>query len=114
MSLVGVVDGKAVGWLSLNRYEGRRAHAGTFGMAVHDAFTGRGVGRALVAAAVDQADRWLGLERLELTVWSDNDRAVALYERFGFAREGVLVAYAWRDGALVDALAMARIRRRGS
>ncbi len=108
--LVGVVDGRVVAWLTLTRFEGRRAHAGTFGMAVHDDFAGRGVGTALVAAAVDQADRWLGLTRLELNVWTDNDRAIALYERFGFAREGVLRAYAWRDGELVDSLAMARLR----
>jgi putative acetyltransferase len=79
-------------------------------MAVHDAYAGRGVGRALMAALVDQADLWLNIKRLELTVWSDNDRAIALYERFGFEREGLMCAYGWRDGAYADALAMARLR----
>ncbi len=110
LRLVAIVEGKVVGSLGLERFEGRRAHAATFGMAVHDDFTGRGVGTVLMQAMIDQADRWLGLTRLELTVWSDNDRAIALYERFGFEREGVLRAYAWRDGACVDALAMARLR----
>jgi putative acetyltransferase len=77
---------------------------------VHDAYAGRGAGRALMQALIDQADRWLAYRRLELTVWTDNDRAIALYEAFGFEREGVLRAYAWRDGAYVDALAMARLR----
>jgi putative acetyltransferase len=40
-------------------------------------------------ALVDQADRWLNYRRLELTGWTDNTRAIALYERFGFEREGV-------------------------
>jgi len=110
LRLVAIVEGKVLGSLGLERFEGRRAHAATFGMAVHDDFTGRGVGTVLMQAMIDQADRWLGLTRLELTVWSDNDRAIALYERFGFEREGVLRAYAWRDGACVDALAMARLR----
>jgi putative acetyltransferase len=79
-------------------------------MAVHDDYTGRGVGSALMQAMIDQADRWLGLKRLELTVWTDNHRAIALYERFGFEREGVLRDYALRDGVFVDALAMARTR----
>jgi putative acetyltransferase len=108
--LVALIDGKVVGSLGLDRFEGRRAHVGAFGMAVHDDFAGLGVGTALMQAMIDQADRWLGLIRLELTVWADNVRAIALYERFGFEREGLMRAYAFRDGAYVDSLAMARVR----
>jgi putative acetyltransferase len=79
-------------------------------MAVHDAFAGRGAGSALMAALLDVADRWLGLRRIELTVYADNSRAIALYERFGFEREGLHKAFALRDGVFVDALAMARLR----
>jgi putative acetyltransferase len=109
-NFVGVIGGKVVGTLGLNRLDGRRSHVGTIGMAVHDAFAGRGVGAALMAAAVEQADKWLNLTRLELTVYVDNTRAIALYERFGFEREGVFRDYAWRDGAYVDSAAMARLR----
>ncbi|KRB46735.1 MAG: GNAT family N-acetyltransferase [Pseudomonadota bacterium] len=108
--LVAVIGGKVIGSLGLNRLEGRRGHAGVIGMAVHDAYAGRGAGTALMAAAVDQADRWLGLRRLELFVWPDNTRAIALYERFGFEREGLYRGYAWRDGEYVDAISMARLR----
>jgi putative acetyltransferase len=109
--LVAVIDGKVIGMAGLHPVDNRRrAHAASIGMAVHDAFAGRGAGRALMTALVDQADRWLNYTRLELTVFSDNARAVALYERFGFEREGVLRAYAWRDGAYADCLAMARLR----
>lgn len=108
--LVAVIADKAIGSLGLSRLEGRRSQVGTFGMAVHDAYAGRGVGKALMTAAVEQADRWLGLRRLELTVWSDNARAIALYERFGFEREGFMRGYAWRDGEHVDAISMARLR----
>jgi putative acetyltransferase len=78
-------------------------------MGVHDAWQGRGAGRALLAAALDMADRWLGLTRVELTVYADNLRAIGLYERFGFVREGLHRDFALRDGAYVDALAMARL-----
>lgn len=108
--LVAVIDGKVIGTLGLVRLEGRRGHAATLGMAVHDAYAGRGAGTALMSAVVEQADRWLNVRRLELFVWTDNARAIALYERFGFEREGVFRDYAWRDGAYVDALAMARLR----
>ena len=109
--LVAVIDGKAIGMIFLGREESpRRSHVGSLGMAVHDAYAGRGVGTALMAAVVDLADNWLQLKRLELGVYADNARAIALYERFGFEREGVWRAYAWRNGEYVDSIAMARLR----
>jgi putative acetyltransferase len=108
--LVAVVDGKVVGNIGLHRETAhRRSHAAGVGMAVHDAYAGRGVGTALMAAVVDLAERWWNIKRLELSVYADNARAIALYERFGFQREGLFRAYAWRDGAYVDSLAMARL-----
>jgi putative acetyltransferase len=109
--LVAVVDGKAIGMIGLHPADNaRRAHTASIGMAVHDAYAGRGAGSALMAALVDQADKWLNLKRLELNVYADNAHAIALYERFGFEREGLFRAYAWRDGAYVDSIAMARLR----
>lgn len=109
--LVAVVEDRVVGSIGLHREpHHRRHHAASIGMAVHDAFAGRGVGGALMAAVVDLADRWWNVRRLELNVYADNAPAIALYERFGFEREGRLRDYAWRDGAYVDSLAMARLR----
>lgn len=111
--LGAVLDGKVVGDIMLAPATNpRRAHAASFGMCVHDAYQGRGVGAALLAALLDLTDRWLNVRRMELTVFADNARAIALYERFGFEREGLYRDYAFRDGAFVDALAMARLRPR--
>lgn len=108
--LVAVIEGKVIGCIGLDRFENRRVHAAQFGIAVHDAYAGRGAGSALIAAVLDLADNWLQLKRVELSVYADNARAIALYERFGFEREGHYRAYAWRDGAYVDSVAMARLR----
>jgi len=108
--LVAVIDGKVIGMIGLHREADRRAHAASIGMAVHDAYAGRGAGSALMAAVIDLADNWLQIKRLELSVYADNARAIALYERFGFAREGFHPAYSWRNGAFVDSLSMARLR----
>lgn len=88
----------------------RRAHVMSLGLVVRDAWQGRGVGKALMAALVDLADNWLPVIRLELTVYTDNERAIALYRKFGFESEGIHRAYALRGGRYVDACAMARVR----
>ncbi|MCX7383704.1 MAG: GNAT family N-acetyltransferase [Alphaproteobacteria bacterium] len=108
-SLVACVAGQVVGQIGLHRQGGRRAHVGDIGMGVHDAWTRRGIGTRLMAEAVTVADRWLGLRRLELTVYTDNAAALALYRRFGFTVEGTHRGYALRDGVLVDAHSMARM-----
>ena len=50
------------------------------------------------------------LIRLELTVFTDNERAIHLYESMGFQREGIRRKAAVRNGVYMDELAMARIR----
>ena len=110
-SLVACVAGEVVGNLGLSaNSRPRRRHVGSLGMAVHDDWQGQGVGSALMAAAVELAERWLNLTRLELTVYADNVPAVKLYEKFGFVREGTHRHYAFRDGVFVDAYAMARMK----
>ncbi|MBB4477596.1 GNAT family N-acetyltransferase [Rhizobium etli] len=110
LNLVVTLDGKIVGNCGLNRLGGRRQHVASVGMGVHDDFTGRGFGRILLGAMVEAADDWLDVKRLELTVYTDNDAAIGLYEKFGFEREGLLKAFAFRSGEYVDAYTMARIR----
>lgn len=110
VSLVAVLGGAIVGNAGLDRFSGRRGHAASLGMGVHDAHKSRGIGTALLCELLDLADNWLGLRRLELTVYADNAPAVALYRKHGFAVEGTHRAFALRDGALVDACAMARLR----
>ncbi len=109
--LVAAVEGRVVGHLGLSvAANPRRSHVGSIGMAVHDAWHGRGIGTALMAGALELADRWLNLTRIELQVFTDNEPAVRLYRRTGFEVEGTLVGYALRDGALADCYAMARLR----
>lgn len=110
-SLVACVEGEVVGNLGLHTLpkNPRRRHVGQIGMAVRDDWQGRGVGTALMAAAIDLADNWLNLGRIELDVYTDNAAAIRLYEAFGFEREGVGRAFAFRGGGYVDAYLMARL-----
>jgi putative acetyltransferase len=116
-SLVACVDdGEVVGHLGLHTspHRPRRRHVGGIGMAVRDDWQGRGVGTALMQAAIDLADNWLNLTRLELEVFVDNTPAIRLYEKFDFNIEGTRVDYAFRDGHYVDTYSMARLRKRVS
>jgi putative acetyltransferase len=103
------LDDTIVGNASLEMYRPGRSHAAHLGLAVHDAYHGRGVGTALLRALTDCADNALGLRRIELTVFADNAPAIALYRKSGFVEEGRSRGYAMRDGVLADALHMARI-----
>lgn len=108
--LVACVDGEVVGELSL--YTGsnpRVRHTAGFGMAIRDDWQGRGIGSALLEAALDLADNWLDVTRVELQVYTDNEAGIALYEKFGFEIEGTHRCNAFRDGEYVDAYSMARI-----
>src|SRR5688572_6910991 len=110
ITLVATVAGELVGNLGLTRFtRPRRAHVGEIGMGVRDDWQSKGVGSALLEAALDLADNWLGLRRIELHVHADNERAVALYRKFGFEVEGTHHAYAIRNGVYVDSLSMARL-----
>ncbi len=109
--LVAEVGGEVVGNLGLHlaSKSPRRRHAAGLGMSVRDDWHSRGVGNALLAAAIDLADNWLNYTRIELTVYTDNAVALALYRKFGFEIEGTLKSYAFRDGRFIDAYTMARL-----
>lgn len=87
----------------------RRRHVMHLGISVAPEAQGQGVGRALMTAMIDYADRWAQVLRIELQVYADNRRAIALYESLGFRHEGRHVGYALRDGQYVDSLSMARL-----
>ena len=110
--LLACIGEDVVGSLALITHTNspRRSHAASIGMAVRDDCHGKGVGTALMQAAVDMADRWLNLSRIELEVYTDNEAAISLYKRFGFTIEGTHNSYAFRDGRFADAYSMARLR----
>ncbi|MDL2079175.1 GNAT family N-acetyltransferase [Streptomyces sp. GXMU-J15] len=77
------------------------------GLAVTESARGRGVGRALIRAAVEEARR-RGARRLTLRVLGHNTPARKLYESEGFVVEGVLPEEFCLDGTYVDDVVMGR------
>jgi RimJ/RimL family protein N-acetyltransferase len=79
---------------------------GELGMLVARDRRGRGVGSALVTAAIDWA-RERGLHKLSLSVFTHNEPAIALYRKFGFVEEGRRVKHFRRaNGELWDSFEM--------
>jgi putative acetyltransferase len=111
-SLVACVDGEVIGQLGLHTlpHAARRRHVGQIGMAVRDDWQGKGAGTALMEAAIELAEKWLNLTRLELDVYVDNEPAIRLYKKCGFQIEGTMRRFAYRDGEFVDTYMMARIK----
>lgn len=88
----------------------RLRHSAGIGIMVAGKFQGQGVGRRLMETLLDMADNWLMLARVELEVYTDNQKAIHLYEKMGFEIEGVRRKASVRNGVLADEYLMSRIK----
>ncbi|EJZ18029.1 GNAT family N-acetyltransferase [Rhizobium sp. Pop5] len=104
---VAVIADEVIGWCDISRhFFPSHAHRGRLGMGILPAYRGRGLGRRLIETTLRTA-REAGFARVELDVYEDNSRAIALYEKVGFKREGIIRRAARIDGRFIDAIGMA-------
>jgi RimJ/RimL family protein N-acetyltransferase len=83
-------DSKVVGMLDFNNgMRKRNSHQGEFGMSVALEHREDGIGNALLTELLKWATYEIGLEKVVLRVAASNARAIALYEKTGFVREGL-------------------------
>jgi RimJ/RimL family protein N-acetyltransferase len=104
---VAEAPGGIVGRLSLGRdpHPASR-HVADLGLMVAASHRRRGIGKALLETAVDWAKQ-AGIRKLELHVFTHNEGAMALYESFGFRREGLRRGHYRRGAEYLDAVLMA-------
>jgi ribosomal protein S18 acetylase RimI-like enzyme len=104
---------KVVGWCDIVRGRGaHERHLGELGMGVIAEWRGRGIGKKLLVETVAAADAEK-LLRIELSVHSDNLRAISLYRDFGFVEEGRKIKARLKSSVPVDVILMARLRPEG-
>ena len=109
--LVADLNGRHIGYIDLRQnMRPRLMHSGQIGMMVHPDYWGQGVGSALMTAALDLADNWLNLQRINLEVYTHNEAAKHLYQKFGFDIEGTKRKAVFGDGRYFDTYVMARLR----
>ena len=102
-TIVAVAGPELIGLLNV---EPSRHGFGEIGMAVAREWRGRGVGSALLAAAIEWA-RGRGLHKLSLGVFAHNTAAIELYRKFGFVEEGHRInQYRRASGELWDSIEM--------
>jgi putative acetyltransferase len=106
---VGVFAGKTIGFGGLYVMGEGLSHSGWILLGVREAFQGRGIGARLLQMLMATASIMIGLRRVQLTVFGDNDPAIKLYRRFGFEIEGRHRDFVRRGDGFVDALTMAKL-----
>lgn len=82
-----------VGMFKLYAHTYRTAHVGYLGgLAIHPDFSGKGFGVKMMTEIL-ALSKEKGFLRIELSTATTNTRAIALYEKVGFEREGILRNY---------------------
>jgi phosphinothricin acetyltransferase len=104
-----VEDEVVAGWLSFQSFYGRPAYHATAEISVYvsPALQRKGIGRKLLARAVERARR-LGLKTLLGFIFGHNEASLRLFESFGFQRWGVLPRVAELDGIERDLIILGR------
>jgi len=106
--LVAVAWGNVIGVLTIERLNHPvNRHVATLGMAVEASWRGKGIGAALMTAALEWA-RSAGVEKVSLEVYPSNVAAVSLYRRFGFVEEGRLHRQSRKSYGYEDEVLMSR------
>ena len=103
-------EGKVVGWCDVVRDERPgRTHVGRLGIEILPEYRGQKIGARLLAATIADAFE-KGLTRIELEVFAANERALALYKKFGFVEEGRQRHAHCLDGAYEDSICMVLLK----
>jgi RimJ/RimL family protein N-acetyltransferase len=97
LDISGIIWSLQVGWLGIG-----------IGDPQH---RGKGYGYDASRLALKFAFHEINLHRLQLTVFSYNTHAIALYEKLGFLREGAYREFLHRDGQRYDMLLYGLLRR---
>lgn len=84
-------------------------HRAAFGISIKEKYWNNGIGNALIKEVIKQAKQ-MGYEQIELGVFSDNEKAFALYKKYGFEVWGnTKKAFKLKDGTYRDEIIMGRM-----
>jgi len=106
--LIAELNGIVAGWAALTPVSGRCVYAGVAEVSIYvaEAFRGRGVGRALLSALVEESEQ-AGIWTLQAGIFPENRASIALHEHCGFRLVGTRerlgqMEERWRDVVLLE------------
>ncbi|MDO4978199.1 MAG: GNAT family N-acetyltransferase [Eubacteriales bacterium] len=108
--ILAELDGEYVGNASFDVAGGsrRNAHRADIGIGLYLDYTGMGIGKKLFALTLETIEK-IGFETAELRVVEGNDRAIHMYESFGFVETGrIPKANKYDDGSYADDIFMVK------
>lgn len=108
--LVAEYDHRIIGQLNFDgRQKLKEMHIGELGIGIHPDFQNCGVGRILIEELLNWASQNKIIEKIVLSVFESNRRAIHLYKSAGFMKEGRNIrAIKQSDGTYVDTIQMCK------
>lgn len=106
-------EGKLIGISGIDMKDKIEKHIGVFGISVAKDFRGEGIGSKLMELVIEEVEKNLtGLEIITLGVFSNNDLAKKMYQRFGFVEYGSLPKGIKLEKEYADHIYMYKVLRR--
>lgn len=91
LCMLGLIDDTIVSILNYSSgHRPRIRHCGEFGMSVRKQFWGLGIGSLMLDHLIEWAKETDFIVKINLRVRTDNQRAILLYKRKGFVKEGTI------------------------
>ncbi|MFE7063442.1 GNAT family N-acetyltransferase [Sutcliffiella sp. NPDC057660] len=108
--LVAEQDNRIIGMLNAQRGSRKRVqHNCQFGISIQEAYCNNGIGTRMIRMLLDWAALDPIIEKVNLEVFSHNDRGIHVYEKLGFKVEGRKERHAkFEDGTYADEYVMGR------
>ncbi|WP_243526231.1 GNAT family N-acetyltransferase [Bacillus pseudomycoides] len=109
--IVAEKDGEVVGWIVfLTENKKRLSHTGSFGIMISKNYRGLGIGKMLLQALLNWAEKNHLIEKISLGVFSTNHSAISLYKKMGFIEEGRKIKeFKMNDNEYVDDILMYKL-----
>ncbi|WP_297281997.1 GNAT family N-acetyltransferase [uncultured Anaerococcus sp.] len=101
--LLATIDNEIIGIGNISgKINKRSSHRATLVISVRKGYWNQGIGSELMKKLIDFSKK-ADLKIIDLTVRSDNDRAISLYKKFGFEKTGIIPAFIQIDDKYFDA-----------
>ena len=107
LHIIGKINDKIVTVLNVNSPQRvRLKHVGEFGISVSKEHWGKGIGRTMIDYMLKWAYSNPILRKINLKVLQKNERAIELYEKIGFKKEGMMIKDFYLNGEYMDSYFM--------